>query len=91
VIPIKNDNGEVMAGKPIVYAGDPEEYYSFITPEAYNLLKDWMDFRASYDEKVTDESWVMRDKWQTTNITYGAKGYNDGVSAAHSSLFPEPH
>jgi hypothetical protein len=36
------------------------------------LLKDWMDFRASYDEKITGESWVMRDIWQTTNISYGA-------------------
>jgi len=72
VIPIKNDNGEIIAAKLTVYAGDPEEYFSFITPEAYHLLKDWMDFRASYDEKITGESWVMRDIWQTTNISYGA-------------------
>jgi hypothetical protein len=32
-----------------------------------------MDFRASYGEKITGESWVMRDLWQTTNIDYGAK------------------
>jgi hypothetical protein len=32
-----------------------------------------MDFRASYGEKITEESWVMRDLWQTTNINYGAK------------------
>jgi hypothetical protein len=72
VIPIKNENGEIIAAKLIVYAGDAEEYFSFITPEAYHLLKDWMDFRASYDEKITGESWVMRDIWQTTNISYGA-------------------
>jgi integrase len=72
VIPITNEKGEVIAGKLLVYAGDAEEYCTFITPEAYNLLKDWMDFRASYGEKITGESWVMRDIWQTTNITYGA-------------------
>jgi hypothetical protein len=72
VLPITNDKGEIMVAKLIVYAGDTEEYYSFITPEAYHLLKDWMDFRASYGEKITGESWVMRDIWQTTNITYGA-------------------
>jgi hypothetical protein len=31
-----------------------------------------MDFRASYGEKITDEPWVMRDIWQTTNISYDA-------------------
>jgi integrase len=72
VSPITNDNGEIVAARLLVYAGDPEEYYSFITPEAYNSLKDWMDFRSSYGEKISGESWVMRDIWQTTNITYGA-------------------
>jgi integrase len=72
VLPMTNDKGEMVVSKLIVYAGDAEEYYTFITPEAYNLLKDWMDFRASYGEKITGESWVMRDIWQTTNITYGA-------------------
>jgi integrase len=73
VTPIFNENREVIAAKLIVYGGDIEEYYTFITPEAFNALKDWMDFRASYGEKITGESWVMRDIWQTTNINYGAK------------------
>jgi hypothetical protein len=32
-----------------------------------------MDFRASYGERITNDSWLMRDIWQTTNINYGAK------------------
>jgi hypothetical protein len=32
-----------------------------------------MDFRKDYGEKISGESWVMRDLWQTTNIKYGAK------------------
>jgi hypothetical protein len=31
-----------------------------------------MDFRISYGEKITGDSWVMRD-WQTTNQNYGAR------------------
>jgi integrase len=74
ITPISNNTtSEIIAAKILVYAGDREEYYAFITPEAYNALKEWMDFRASYGEKITGESWVMRNIWQTTNINYGAK------------------
>ena len=51
VKPVTNSQEEIVAAKLIVYAGDQEEYYCFITPQAYNSLKEWMDFRASYGEK----------------------------------------
>ena len=47
VIPIKDDNGQILCAKLTVYAGDIEEYYAFISPEGYDSLKDWMGFRAS--------------------------------------------
>jgi hypothetical protein len=73
VTPLTNQNGEVVAAKLLVYPGDYEQYYTFITPEAYASLKEWMDFRAQYGEKINGDSWVMRDLWQTTNMNYGAK------------------
>ena len=68
-----NDKQQVIAARILVYAGENEEYYSFITPSAYNALLDWMNFRASYGEKISGDSWLMRDLWRTTNIEYGAK------------------
>ena len=75
VEPIKNDKDEVIAAKLTVYAGEPEEYYTFITPEAYNALKDWIDFRILQGEKIDKDgdSWVMRDLWQMSDVKYGAK------------------
>ena len=73
VKPLYNERGEVVAAKLIVYAKEADEYYSFITPEAFASLKDWMDFRASYGESITEESSLMRDIWQTTNMNYWAK------------------
>ena len=73
ISPITNEKGEIISAKLLIYADEPEEYYTFITPEAYHAIKDWIDFRSSYGEIITEESWLMRDLWQTTNMNYGAK------------------
>jgi hypothetical protein len=73
VSPITNEKRDIIAAKLLVYPDEPEEYYTFVTPEAYSALKEWMDFRASYGEKITGDSWLMRNLWQTTNMNYGAK------------------
>lgn len=73
VVPLQSDEGKTVAAKLQIYPGDKEEYLTFITLEAYNAIKDWMDFRSSFGEKITGESWIMRDIWQTTNVSYGAK------------------
>lgn len=71
VTPIYRNNketGEVKAAKLLVYAGENEEYFSFITPEAYNSMKTWMDFRQMYGEEITGDSWVMRDMFAVADI-----------------------
>jgi hypothetical protein len=72
VTPLYNEKEELIAAKILVYPGDKEEYYSFITSEAYLSLKDWIEYRQSFGEKITGESWVMRDIWQTSERSYGA-------------------
>jgi hypothetical protein len=69
IIPLEKD-GKIVAAKIIVYAGEPEQYFSFISPEAYNSLKEWIDYRASYGERINGNSWLMRDIWQKTHHRY---------------------
>ena len=54
-IPLSNEKEEIIAAKLKVYAGDSEEYYAFISPEAFYSLKEWMDFRCSYGEKINGD------------------------------------
>jgi len=73
VTPITHGNGEIIASKLLIYPGDAEEYYCFITPSAYTALKEWMDYRSEHGENITGDSWLVRDLWQTTDMNYGAK------------------
>jgi len=58
----------------LVYAGEEdEEYTALMTPEAYNAVKEWMDFRGASGEKITKDSWLMRNLWDN-KITNG-KGW----------------
>jgi integrase len=76
VIPIKNKDNLVAAAKLIVYEGEPEQYFSFITPEAYYSLKEWMEFREKQGEPITGNSYLMRDIWNTGKIVINAKESN---------------
>jgi hypothetical protein len=68
IVPI-NKNGRLVAAKVIVYAREPDEYFTFITPEAYIALKSWMDFRNLSGESINNESWVMRNLWNSLRPT----------------------
>ena len=59
-------NGKLIAAKVIVYAGEDDQYFTFITAEAYTALDLWMKYRSNCGEQITNDSWVMRDLWNVT-------------------------
>ena len=70
ITPIKKDT-KIIAAKLIAYAGDEDQYTTFISSEAYFELKKLMDFRKDSGEKVSEDSWLMRDLW---DIEKNARG-----------------
>jgi len=63
--PVERD-GKIVAAKLLVYEETKEQYWTFISAEAYKSVLEWMNFRASFGEKISPESWVMRDKWDAS-------------------------
>lgn len=72
VIPIWRNN-VLVAAKLIVRNTkiNNRQYYTFITPEAYNILKEYMDFRELHGEKITPDSFLVRDTWQKIDRNHG--------------------
>jgi hypothetical protein len=82
IAPLKRD-GKIVAAKLIVYAGEDDEYFTFISSEAYYELEKWRQYRIQSGEPVTTESWVMRNIWNTK------KGYTRGLVSAPVKLQSE--
>jgi hypothetical protein len=66
-------NDDIIAAKILVYAGEDEQYFTYISSEAYQALADWMNFRQKSGETINQDSWVMRNLWDN-RITKG-KGW----------------
>jgi integrase len=66
-------NDELVAAKIIVYAEEEDEYFCFISREAYLSLYEWMKYREKNGEIIDNNSWLMRDLWDTGAVQ-GGKG-----------------
>ncbi len=70
IVPIERE-GRVVAAKLIVYRGTDEEYETFISPEAYRALQEYIEFRKVSGEGIGQNSPVVRDLFCPDR---GAKG-----------------
>lgn len=52
-----------MAGRLVVYQGEPESYVMFFSPEACITLDKYLDFRREHGEQISDSSPVFREKF----------------------------
>lgn len=71
ITPALHNNSVIVAKIRLFNTKTNKFYFSFITPEAYKAVKDWMDFRASFGEKINSDSWIMRNLWQIKSQRYG--------------------
>jgi integrase len=83
--PIKRDD-KIVAAKIIVYAGENEQYFSFMTPEAFQALQEWMNYRKKSGEDINGESWLMRTLWDTTAPVSDAKSPSKMTTEAIRAL-----
>jgi integrase len=77
ITPIERD-GKLVGARVLVYAGTPDSYVTFMTPEACREVEAWMKFRKQCGEKISVDSWVMRDLWDT-EAAIRKNTHTDGV------------
>jgi hypothetical protein len=71
----EKDGENIVAAKLIVYHGQPEQYCTYITPEAYTLLQEYLGHRKSSGEDINDKSPLMRNLFvPDKGAKKGAKG-----------------
>jgi integrase len=69
-VPIKRD-GKIVAGKIIVYAGEPEQYLAFITCEATAAMENYIKYRKEHGEDYNGKSPLFRAAFDP--ITNGSR------------------
>jgi hypothetical protein len=83
--PIRRE-GKIIAAKIVVYAGDDEEYFSFVTREAYSHLEKWMEYPKECGENIDDNSWVVRQLWNTKQGHYHHGTIKDAAKLKSSGV-----
>ena len=72
IVPLKRD-GKIVAAKLIVYAGEDDEYFTFISSEAYYELEKWKQYRIPSGEPVILVDGMLIDTercWNLGNVQF---------------------
>ena len=62
---------KIVAGRLVIYNGDPEMYISFLTPEACHAVDKYLQFRREHGEEIKQTSPLFRDKFDPIKGLYG--------------------
>ncbi|MDG7011319.1 MAG: hypothetical protein JRN57_04280 [Nitrososphaerota archaeon] len=73
----------LLAGRVTVYRGEPEQYVCFVTPEAYQVFSEYMDYRRANGEDVAAGAPLIRDEFA---VSQGRKGTASVVKRFPSSF-----
>jgi len=57
-------NGSTVAARLAVYSGEAEEYFTFLSLEAYNAIQEYLSYRQHAGEKIVPDSPLIRDKFE---------------------------
>lgn len=64
-------NGILVAAKIRIYAGTNDEYFSFVTPECYHAIEEYISYRRSQGERITKDSPIIRDLFHPDKLGKG--------------------
>jgi integrase len=80
-------SGEVF--KITIYENEEEEYYSFMTKEAYDAVQSYLQMRERYGEKLTPDSLLIREQFDVRDpfaITVPKPVTTDTISSKIAQL-----
>jgi integrase len=87
--PINRGGQQLLAGKLVIYHGEPESYSAFISPEACIALDKYLDFRREHEEQITESSPLFRDKFDPVEaLDNGKPSNNNSGSNSDEHSFP---
>ena len=85
---INGGGPQLLAGKLVIYHGEPESYSSIISPEACIALDKYLDFRREHGEQITESSPLFRDRFDPVQALDNGKpsNNNSGSNSDEHSL-----